>query len=285
MASNNNNNTNNSRPTKHPLEKSLAIFPLVPRTKILVYNPVSSLSLSLSSASSLSSPSASSRRKRRKGASRSANTTTDFDRTNYTTSTQSFSGIERHPLVDDQNFHSTKRKLNQASKYLPKKQDGPLTFKLPPILSSRQSSLVLHQNGESSKDTFPTLNPCICGRKRNHQHKSRRQEQPSLKDQLCDLKYKELAQAYRPDETPRLLSINVRWKTRRDGVSEFNRQTLIETFTPFGEITNVVFTSDNNAVVVFSTADSACTATKVFMKIGREMRLNVKWLNDMNQRN
>ena len=84
MASNN----NNSRPTKHPLEKSLAIFPLVPRTQILVYNPVSS-SL-LSSASSLSCPSASSRRKRRKGASRSA--TTDFDRTNYTTSNQSFSG-------------------------------------------------------------------------------------------------------------------------------------------------------------------------------------------------
>lgn len=67
-------------------------------------------------------------------------------------------------------------------------------------------------------------------------------------------------------------------------MSEFNRQTLLETFTPFGEITNVVFTSDNNAVVVFSTADSACTATKVFTKIGREMRLNVKWLNDMNQR-
>ena len=133
-------------------------------------------------------------------------------------------------------------------------------------------------------DTFQKLNPCTCGRKRNHQNKSRRHEQPSLRDQLVDLKYKEFAQTYRPDETPRLLSINVRWKTRRDGVSEFNRQTLIETFTPFGEITNVVFTSCNSAVVVFSTADSACTATKVFMKIGREMRLNVKWLNDIKQK-
>jgi len=275
MASNNNNN-NNSRRKKHPLEKSLAIFPLVPRIKSLVSNPFSSSLLSCSS------PAAPSRRKRYDGASHSA--TTNFNRTNYNTSNQSFSAIERHPLIDDNNYHSTKRKLNHASKYLPKKQGGPLTFKLPPILSSRQSSLIIHQN-ESSKDTFPKLNPCTCGRKRNHQHKSRLHEQPSLKDQLVDLKYKELAQTYRPDETPRLLSINVRWKTRRDGVSEFNRQTLIETFTPFGEITNVVFTSGNNAVVVFSTADSACTATKVFMKIGREMRLNVKWLNDMNQRN
>ena len=128
---------------------------------------------------------------------------------------------------------------------------------------------------------FPKLNPCTCGRKRTHHDNSPRRQRPLLKEEPVDWKFKELAKTFRPEETPRLLSVYVRWKTGRDGVMEYDQQKLIETFTTFGEITNVVYTSDNSAIVVFSTVDAASTATKVLMKIGREMRLNVKWLNDM----
>ena len=88
-------------------------------------------------------------------------------------------------------------------------------------------------------EKFPKLKKCTCGRKRIKQLKIRHRC-TSPKQKLEVLKFKEFAKAYRPEETPRLLFIYVRWKSRRDGLSEFNSQTRIETFTPFGEITNVV---------------------------------------------
>ena len=93
---NNNNNNKKSRRTKHPLEKSLAIFPLVPRTKSLVYNPFASPTLSTSSLR-CSPAAASSRRRRHNGASNSA--TIDFNRTSHTTSNQLISGINGYSMI------------------------------------------------------------------------------------------------------------------------------------------------------------------------------------------
>ena len=73
----------------------------------------------------------------------------------------------------------------------------------------------------------------------------------------------------------------VRWKTYRDGTSEYEFRTLRDTFQTFGEIANIVFKTRNSAVIVFTTSDAACTAAKVFMNVGQEMRLYVRWLNDM----
>lgn len=116
--------------------------------------------------------------------------------------------------------------------------------------------------------------PCTCGRQKNKPKLSPNQE-------LANLKLNEIAQTFRPEETPRLFSVYVRWKTYRNGTTDYDYRTLIDSFSTFGEITNIVFKSRNSAVIVFATAEAASTATKVFMKIGSEMRLFVKWLNDM----
>ena len=98
---------------------------------------------------------------------------------------------------------------------------------------------------------------------------------------MSNLKYKNVSGLYQAEETPRLFSVYVRWKTYRDGTSEYDFRTLRDTFQTFGEIANIVFKTRNSAVIVFTTSDAACTAAKVFMNVGQEMRLYVRWLNDM----
>ena len=73
----------------------------------------------------------------------------------------------------------------------------------------------------------------------------------------------------------------VRWKTYRDGSVEYDYETLWKTFLNFGTVLNIIMKSRTSALVVFTTAEAASTAAKVFAKVGTEMKLFVRWLNDM----
>ena len=148
---------------RHPLEKSLAIFPLVPRSKInLASSPFSSSNCSITSYGST-------RRRRAAGANRSADSSNEYNRilvdfsrsfSNSTTNKKTKSDQYQPPscsnAADDSNFQSTKRKLDAASKYLPKRQafGDPLTFKLPPIASSRPSLILQHSTESNGKPLF-----------------------------------------------------------------------------------------------------------------------------------
>lgn len=103
----------------------------------------------------------------------------------------------------------------------------------------------------------------------------------TLHEQLDDIKLKNIARSFRAEETPHMFSIYVRWKTGRDGVSDYDYNSLVDTFQTFGALSNIVFKSRNSAVVVFNEARSASTAAKVFQKVGRELKLFVKWLKEI----
>ena len=119
----------------------------------------------------------------------------------------------------------------------------------------------------------PKWKPCTCGNKKNRNL--------SATDKLTDLKLRKIAQALHPEETPRLLTVYVRWKTYRDGSVEYDYETLWKTFLNFGTVLNIIMKSRTSALVVFTTAEAASTAAKVFAKVGTEMKLFVRWLNDM----
>jgi len=248
---------------RHPLEKSLSIFPLVPRSK------QSLVSSSLQHENQSTSVSLARRQPQTRRPSQCHQVEVNFPPASAITNVE-------HPSKDslrDEFYFNTKRKLDQASKFIPKK-NVMIPLKLPP-LSSNASSLSSHFTDGQSLNLIATASkerkwkPCTCGRKK------------TAKDDLSNLKDKHVSGSYQAEETPRLFSVYVRWKTYRDGTSEYDFRTLRDTFQTFGEIVNIVFKTRNSAVIVFTTSDAACTAAKVFMNVGQEMRLYVRWLNDM----
>jgi len=121
---------------KHPLEKSLAVFPLIPQSK-----------QNLVSASDSVSYRAEVVRKHQQSEcdrvfSRQQGEDTSLARSNNKKISSNSKTLHCSPTKgkgkrnsDENPYLVTKRKLNLAAKYLPKKSDS-LTFKLPPILSS-----------------------------------------------------------------------------------------------------------------------------------------------------
>ena len=88
-----------------------------------------------------------------------------------------------------------------------------------------------------------------------------------------------MAKLFRPEETPPMFSIYVRWKNRRNGTIEYSYDSLFEVFQNFGDVSTIVFKSRSSAVIVYVEIEAACTAAKVMQKVGKEMKLYVKWLN------
>ena len=126
---------------RHPLEKSLSIFPLVPQSKQnLVSSPLQnnqSTSVSLAR-----------RQPQTRRPSQCHRVEVNFP------SASAITNVE-HPSrasLRDEFYFNTKRKLDQASKFIPKRS-GILPLKLPPISSSPSSQindLSTNSDGQSS---------------------------------------------------------------------------------------------------------------------------------------
>lgn len=93
------------------------------------------------------------------------------------------------------------------------------------------------------------------------------------------------AKEFRAEETPPLFSVHVRWKNQRTGKSEYCQETLREVFGYFGAVSKIILKSKSSAVVVFHHIESAVNADKVMQTMGKEMKMHVKWLNDLKKNN
>ena len=143
-----------SKKEKHPLEKSLAVFPLVPQSKQnLVSDSVSYRAevgrkhalpeyhrmlprlQPITSSSSVSS---------------NNNTNNNNNNDDNSKTQHRRSGTKRKGKwkSEENPYYVTRRKLDLAAKYLPKKSDS-LTFKLPPILSLQPDSLQDNKEGKT----------------------------------------------------------------------------------------------------------------------------------------
>jgi len=265
----------NSSPYKHPVQRSLSVFP--------VLSNHSSGVISINGNSVLKE----SRSKRKKNRIPSK---VRFD-TNITElnqqGSQSSSKLDRDELLY---IKQTKSKLEKVADLLPEVGGTGITpspsvdiLQLPPITPRvtphnsnsaivEQRSMRQEQRGPDyraySLPIIPREKPCTCKKTK------------SMKN-LDKVLKKCIAKEFRAEESPPLFSIYVRWKNRRNGTSEYDQETLREVFEYFGTVAKIILKSKTSAIVVFHHVESACNADKVMQSVGKDLKIHVRWLNEM----
>ena len=114
---------------------------------------------------------------------------------------------------------------------------------------------------------------------------SKQKQKKTTFDRLEDIKQTRFVKQLRPEDTPPMLSVQVRWKNNRNGTSDYGYDALWEVFSNFGDIDKLLLKSMNSAIVVYTNVEDACSAARIMHKLGKEMKLHTRWMNDHEDKN
>jgi len=238
---------------RHPAEKSLSIFPIVPKVK-------SSFTTSR------------------------ARTNFKVDKTNlldFNSTVSKYKINDSDRFKELQAFRHTSSVLRSVENRLPnpsKKSSGNVVS-LPPIDRRNKHELPKNQrylNHEEFNKGYTAFILPVVSREKCSCSCSKSKDADADNARL-----KGLAKVFRPEETPPMFSVYVRWKNCRNGEVEYNQDSLHGIFHCFGEISKVLMKSRSSAILTFMQIESACNAARVMKDVGKEMKLHVKWLRDV----